>query len=210
MTGLPIAFIFVDFMRPDAAKIDAMLDASEGARHTFFVLHSPIGPYDGWGAYWFLFGKPADAEKRRALFVRLLKRRAIVLCGHIHRTQIRRWVRPEGELVEFSANSVWRPQEDTPKVLFDTPARFGEYVKAHPARMDEDHDGCLQKRTVPELLALVEEYRPGLVEYRQIQSAGHYLLHVSEKTVTIDFYACDSLAPHETFTLQQKNKENQT
>ena len=200
----PDAFIFVDFMRPDASKIDAMLTESEGARHTFFVLHSPIGPYDGWGAYWFLFGKPADAEKRRALFARLLKRRAIVLCGHIHRTQIRRWVRPEGELVEFSANSVWRPQEDTPKVLFDSPARFGEYVKAHPARMDEDHDGCLQKRTVPELLALVEEYRPGLVEYRQTQSAGHYLLHVSEKEVTIDFYSCDSLVPHETFILQKK------
>ena len=63
----PDAFIFVNFMRPDAAKIDAMLAESEGARHTFFVLHSPIGPYDGWGAYWFLFGKPADAEKRRAL-----------------------------------------------------------------------------------------------------------------------------------------------
>ncbi|MBR0505525.1 MAG: metallophosphoesterase, partial [Kiritimatiellae bacterium] len=197
----PDAFIFVDFMRPDAAKIDAMLDASEGARHTFFVLHSPIGPYDGWGAYWFLFGKPADAEKRRALFARLLKRRAIVLCGHIHRTQIRRWVRPEGELVEFSANSVWRPQEDTPKVLFDSPARFGEYVKAHPARMNEDHDGCLQKRTVPELLALVEEYRPGLVEYRQTQSAGHYMLRVSGARVEIDFYACDSLAPAETYRL---------
>ncbi len=197
----PDAFVFVDFMRPDAAKIDAMLDASEGARHTFFVLHSPIAPYDGWGAYWFLFGKPADAERRRALFSRLLRRRAIVLCGHIHRTQIRRWVRPEGELVEFSANSVWRPQEDTPKVLFDTPARFGEYVKAHPARMDEDHDGCLQKRTVPELLALVEEYRPGLVEYRQMQSAGHYMLRVCGARVAIDFYACDSLVPSETYHL---------
>ena len=74
-------------------------------------------------------------------------------------------------------------------------------MKAHPARMDEDHDGCLQKRTVPELLALVEEYRPGLVEYRQLQSAGHYLLHVSEKSVLIDFYSCDSLAPYETFAL---------
>ena len=103
--------------------------------------------------------------------------------------------------MEFSANSVWRPQEDAPKVLFDSPARFGEYVKAHPARMNEDHDGCLQKRTVPELLALVEEYRPGLVEYRQTQSAGHYMLRVSGARVEIDFYACDSLAPAETYRL---------
>ena len=86
-------------------------------------------------------------------------------------------------------------------MLFDTPALFGEYVKAHPARMDEDHDGCLQKRTVPELLALVEEYRPGLVEYRQTQSAGHYMLRVSAARVEIDFYACDSVVPTETYRL---------
>ena len=198
----PDAYVFVDFMRPDADRIAAMLDESEGARHTFFVLHSPIAPTDTWGSYWFLFGKPSDAEKRRALFARLLRRRAIVLCGHIHRTQIRRWVRPEGELVEFSANSVWRPQEDAPRVLFDAPSRYGEYVKAHPAPMDEDHDGCLQKRTVPEQLALVEEYRPGLVQYRMVQSAGHYLLRVSGRRVDIDFYACDSLTPTATYALR--------
>ena len=199
----PDAFIFVDFMRPDAGRIDAMLDASEGARHTFFVLHSPIAASDTWGPYWFLFGKPEDTERRRALFRRLLGRRAIVLCGHIHRTQIRRWVRPEGELVEFSANSVWRPQEDVPKVLYDSPSQFGSYVRAHPTPMDEDHDGCHQKRTNPELIALVDESRPGLVQYRMIQSAGHYLLRVTDRSVDIDFYACDSLSPHETFNLKK-------
>ena len=197
----PDAYLFIDFMRPDSGKIRSMLAESNGARHTFIVLHSTIAPDDGWGPYWFLFGKPEDSELRRSLFSQLMRRRAIVLCGHIHRTQIRRWVRPEGELVEFSANSVWRPSEDTPKVLCDNPEQFGTYVKAHPSPMNEDHDGCLQKRTVPELLALMEEYRPGLVQYRRLAAAGHYLLHVSDKHVDVDFYACDSLAPSERFSL---------
>ena len=204
----PDAYIFVDFMRPDAAKIDAMLDESEGARYTFFVLHSPIAASDTWGPYWFLFGKPEDTDRRRALFARLLRRRAIVLCGHIHRTQIRRWIRPEGELVEFSANSVWRPQENVPKVLYANPSQFGEYVRAHPTPMNEDHDGCLQKRTNEEIIALVDEYRPGLVQYRMLQSAGHYLLRVSDAGVDIDFYACDSLVPHETFALKRRDGSN--
>lgn len=58
----PDAFIFIDFMRPDADRISAMLDASEGARHTFIVLHSAIAPTDTWGSYWFLFGKPEDRK----------------------------------------------------------------------------------------------------------------------------------------------------
>jgi len=197
----PDAFIFVDFMRPDVDKINAMLDETTGARHTFFVLHSPIAPSDTWGSYWFLLGKPKDAAARRALFSRLLRRHAIVLCGHLHRTQLRRWIRPEGELVEFCANSVWRPEENVPKVLFNDVASYGEYVKAHPSPMNEDHDGCLQKRSVPELLELVEEYRPGMVEYRMLRAAGHYLLRVSDSGVAVDFYACDALTPTETFVL---------
>ena len=197
----PDAFVFIDFMRPDVARIDRMLDESEGARHTFIAVHSTIAPPDTWGAYWFLLGKPQDAEARRALFRRLLKRHAIVLCGHLHRTQIRRWVRDGGEIVEFCANSVWRPQEDRPRTLYDGVKHYGEYVKAHPAAMNEDHDGCLQKRTVPELLDLVEEYRPGLVEFRMLQAAGHFLLRVSDAGVAVDFHACDALAPTETFRL---------
>ena len=198
----PDAFVIVDFMRPDAALLNRMLDETEGARYTFFVVHSTIAPSDTWGPYWFLLGKPCDTEARRALFARLVSRNAVVLCGHLHVTQIRRWRRGGGELVEFCANSVWRPQEDSVSVLASTPAQFGEYARAHPTPMHEDHDGCLQTRTQEEILALQDEYRPGLVEYRKYRAAGHYLLRVSDGGVSVDFYACDSLAPTMTFELR--------
>ncbi len=198
------SYVFADFMRPEPAKIDAMLEASRGARYTFLCVHGTVASPDTWGPYWFLFGEPEFTEHRRAFFSRLLRQRVIVLCGHLHRTQLRRWVRPEGELVEFSANSVWRQPEDVPKVLFDSPSQFGEYVRKHPSPMNEDYDGRLQTRTKEELIALSDEYRPGLVQYRMIQSAGHYLLRVSDRAVDIDFYACDSLAPHETFRLAER------
>lgn len=197
----PDAFLFVDFMRPDAARLERMLKDSEGARHTFIVVHSAIAPTDTWGTYWFLFGKPEDTERRRWLFRALLRRRAIVLSGHLHNTQIRRWRRPEGELVEFVMNSVWRPAEDKVSTVFSTPAQYGSFVRTHPAPMDEEHDGCHQHRTVPELLALVDEYRPGLVDYRMYRSAGHYQLRVTEKSVDMDFFACDARMPYQTFNL---------
>lgn len=196
------AYVFVDFMRPDVRRINGMLDETEDARYLFFVLHSPIAASDTWGPYWFLLGKPEDTAARRALFARLLKRHAIVLCGHLHVTQIRRWRRDGGELVEFCANSVWRPQEDRPSVLASTPAEYGDYAKVHPTPMDEDHDGCHQKRTQAEILALQDEYRAGLVEYRKYRAAGHYLLRVSNRGVAVDFYACDALTPTETFVLR--------
>ena len=199
----PDAFILVDFMRPDVERINAALDATEGARHTFFVCHSPVSPTDNWGAYWFLLGKPEDAEARRALFVRLLKRRAIVLCGHIHRTLVMDWVRPEGRLTQFAANSVWRPQEDKPTLLFDSPEQYGTWSRQHPPAMDEDHDGCLQKRTPAQMAALFGEYRAGLRRYRMLQAAGHYRLQVSEKSVMVAFYPCDARRPSDLITLRK-------
>ena len=62
--------------------------------------------------------------------------------------------------------------------------------------------GCRQKRPQAEILALQDEYRAGLVEYRKYQAAGHYLLRVSNASVAVDFYACDSLEPTETFVLR--------
>ena len=200
----PDSYVFVDFMRPDPAEIDRMLEASKGARYTFLCVHGTVASPDGWGPYWFLFGEPEYNDHRKAFFSRLLKQNVIVLCGHVHRTQIRRWIRKEGEVVEFSANSVWRPSEDRPKVLVDSPSRFGEYVRKYPSSMNEDYDGRLQTRTQEELIALSDEYRPGLVQYRMIQAAGHYLMRVTDKAVDVDFYACDSLVPYETFRLRER------
>ena len=200
------AFVFVDFMRPDAERISALLDETEGSRYTFFVVHSTIAPHDGWGPYWFLFGNPADTAARRALFARLLERRAIVLCGHIHRTQLRRWRRGAGELVEFAANSVWTPGAEKPMVVADTPFQYGDWCRANPTPLGEEHDGCHQPRTQSEILSLMEEYRDGLAEYRQYRAAGHCLMHVSDERAYVDFFAGDAHAPIHTFILQERKR----
>lgn len=198
----PDAYILLDFMRPDVDLINRLLDKTEGARYTFIVVHSPIAASDTWGPYWFLLGKPKDTNARRALFARLLRRQAIVLCGHLHVTQIRRWRVGTDELVEFCANSVWRQQEDVPKQTAFTPADYGSYSRQHPTPMGEDHDGCHQTRTQAEITALLDEYKQGLVDYRQYRAAGHYLMNVSDTGVEVDFYACDSKTPTQTFTLK--------
>ena len=68
--------------------------------------------------------------------------------------------------------------------------------------MDEDHDGCAQKRTQGEIQALLEEYVPGLVQYEKSRAAGHYLLRVSADGVFVDFFACDSVSCLRTYQLK--------
>ena len=152
---------------------------------------------------WILCGMHA-AEKPLLAYLAKQPLLKAVLCGHLHVTQIRRWRRDGGELVEFCANSVWRPQEDRPSVLASTPAEYGDYAKAHPTPMDEDHDGCLQKRTPEQMRALFDEYRSGLRRYRMMQAAGHYQLSVSDEGVSMAFYPCDARRPTDLIALRGK------
>ena len=201
----PDAFLFIDFMRPDPDLIERLLSESDGARHVFVVSHGLLSPHDGWGYYWFLFGKKADSEVRRHFRHAFAKRNVIALCGHIHRTALMDWRLPEGRITQFAANSVWTDRNQGNGVVeISSPAQFGTYVAAHPAPMGEEHDGCHQNRTPDESRALVDEYRDGLVRYRVVRAAGHYLLRVGD-AVSVAFFPGDSRVPLETLTLRSRN-----
>ena len=200
------AFVFADFTRPDPARLFSMLNAADGARHLFLVTHGTVAPPDAWGPYWFLFGEPGLAKARRELFARLLRLNAIVLCGHLHHVAFRRWERPEGSLVEFCANSVWREGWERQRTVIADPSGLGSYTRKCPPPIGEDYDGRRNARTAVEILSMVDEYRPGLVEYRMQEAAGHFLLRIEDTRVLIEFFPGDSSAPAETFHLWQRSK----
>lgn len=202
LTHGPDAFLMVDFMRPDPDRVERLLSETDGARHTFVVSHGLLSPHDGWGYYWFLFGKKSDTEIRRHFRHAFAKRNVIALGGHIHRTALMDWRHPEGRITQFVANSVWADRTQGNGVVeFSCPAQFGTYVKNHPAPMGEEHDGCHQNRTPDEARALVDEYREGLVRYRVVRAAGHYLLHVGD-AVSVEFFPGDRREPSETLRLR--------
>lgn len=200
----PDAWIFVDFLKPDANRLFAALDAARDARYVFIVSHSPVTPTDGWGFFWIPFGKPEETALRRRLREKLMSLNAIVLCGHTHVTEIDEWRDGSGRLTQFTANSVWRsPSLATPTLITDDPASWGKlWVEKNVTDAPVEHDGEYTTRTRAESLALVGEYAEGLVRYEKYAAAGHYRLKVSDSGVSVDFYGGDARVPCASYTLR--------
>jgi len=200
----PDLWIVADFMKPDVNVIFSALEKSDDARYVFFVCHSPVTPTDNWGFFWFLFGKPEDSRLRRKLRSLLMRKRAIVLCGHTHYTELNEWRGPEGLLTQFSANSVFtNPSLAQPKLITADPASWGKiWVEKHVTDAPVEHDGHYTTRTRKQSLELVAEYAQGLVRYEKYTAAGHYRLNVSDSGVSVDFYGGASQSVTKSFVLR--------
>ena len=133
-----------------------------------------------------------------------MRRRAIVLCGHTHYTELNEWRGPEGFLTQFSANSVFMNLSlAAPRLITDNPASWGKiWVEKYAADAPVEHDGHYTTRTREQSLELVAEYAQGLVRYEKYTAAGHYRLNVSDVSVSIDFYGGDSLNVTRSFVLR--------
>ena len=88
------AYLVLDFTHPDVARIERLFQETQGARHTFVVVHSPVFPYDSasyW--WWFLLGSRDDrrADERRRIRRLMASREVVVLCGHTHKTELLDW-----------------------------------------------------------------------------------------------------------------------
>ena len=201
----PDAWIFADFMRPDAERLFSAIENAADARYMFVVCHSPLTPVDNWGYYWFLFGKPEDSELRRRFRSLLMRHNVIALCGHTHMVELDEWISSEGRLTQLVLNSVWTTQTlAVPRKVADDPKTWGDlYVKRNASDVPEEHDGHYTSRTRNESLSLMAEYADGLVRYEKYDAAGHGRLHVSDSAVFVDFYGGDAVRPCKRFILRQ-------
>ena len=180
------SYLVIDFTHPDVGRIEQLLEESEGARHTFIVVHCPVFPYDHasyW--WWFLLGSRDDkrAEERRHIRQLLAAREAIVLCGHTHKTELLDWYGDGGRITQMTMSSVWAKESQgtwTEKV--SSPEGYGsQMLNGHP---ELGEPGPVQD--------IFNEYRPGVRRYSWADAAGSYKLLVSPKEVFVDFYAGDS------------------
>ena len=190
------AYIVVDFNHPDDSEVERLLADTQGARHTFIVVHGPIFPYDGSSCRWFYHGGGSDAEtqKRRHFRELFAKRNAICLCGHTHRTEFYDWYGDGGRITQMTMNSVWA-NEKLGKYEIESQGaeQYGERRKA----MKND-DGSPIKDETP----LFNEYRQGLKTYSYSPAAGSYKMTVSKKKIEVDFYAGDSENVSQKFVLR--------
>lgn len=189
------AWIVADFNHPDDARMDALLAQTEGARHTFIVVHGPAFPFDEPSARWFYQGSVKQTEARLHFRREFARRNAIVLCGHTHRTELLDWYGDGGRITQMTFNSVWA-QEGMGDYTVDSQGA-DQYGELRKKAMSNPDGTSLKDET-----ALFDEYRPGIRRYIHSPSAGSYRLDVSRRGVIVDFYAGDSQARSARFVLR--------
>lgn len=181
------AFIVIDFNNPDDEEIDRLLNDTKGARHTFVMTHGPVLPPDITSCRWFFHGGASEANTQARLHFRqaFARRNAIVLCGHTHYTDFMDWEGDGGRITQMTMSSVWTSDKQKEyTVRSEGAVNYGMFRK----KLMEKPDGAKLK----DESALFDEYRPGVRQHINSTSQGSYKLNISDKLITIDFYAGDS------------------
>ena len=181
------AFLVIDFNNPDDKEIDRILDDTKVARHTFVMTHGPVLPPDITSCRWFFHGGASEANTQARLHFRqaFAKRNAIVLCGHTHYTDFMDWEGDGGRITQMTMSSVWTSENQKQYTVRSEGAEnYGMFRK----KLMEKPEGANLK----DESALFDEYRPGVRQHINSRSQGSYKLNVSNKRITIDFYAGDS------------------
>lgn len=186
----PDLFVYLDyFHEPDLPLILRLLDDARDVRHTFVVTHGPLipsNPATAPGRYRDgLFAQPGRDAERRALVKTLLKRHAVVLAGHCHRTEIEEMATPAGRFVQFMGSSVW--------------ANDAGAVKT-PHKTDRDQYGVVPKKFAKgydpaDAESLFAEFRPHVTRYVSSGLQGRFLLEVRGDAVSVSLRGGD--APQE-------------
>ena len=191
------AFLVIDFNNPDDKEIDRILDDTKGARHTFVMTHGPVLPPDITSCRWFFHGGASEANTQARLHFRqaFAKRNAIVLCGHTHYTDFMDWEGDGGRITQMTMSSVWTSENQKQYTVRSEGAEnYGMFRK----KLMEKPEGANLK----DESALFDEYRPGVRQHINSRSQGSYKLNVSNKRITIDFYAGDSQELSHQFALR--------
>lgn len=106
-------FILFDGYTPDESLAwlkDVLASAKE--KTIFFCVHQPVVPFNA-RSNWHVFGKPSQQKQREELLNLLGQYKAIVLCGHLHKTSILSRKTSTGKFVQICTGSVIE-QPDAP------------------------------------------------------------------------------------------------
>jgi len=177
-------YIVADFNTPDDEEMEKLLKDSEGARHTFVIVHGPLFPYDSSSCRWFYHGSARDTEIRRQFRSEFARRNVICLCGHTHRVEFADWYGDGGRITQMTMNSVWS-NENLRNYTVDSEGAANYGTLRIGTKND---DGTPVADETP----LFDEYRAGLRTYSHARSAGSFKLLVSGDRVAIDYYGGDS------------------
>jgi hypothetical protein len=147
----------------------------------FFCVHQPVVPFNS-RANWHVFAKPSEKAQREELLNILGEHKAIVLCGHLHKTNILTRSTPKGNFVQVCTGSVvpapGAPVKDHLKGL--------EFYNADLLKLEPNFaPSSLQERKEN-----LENEKPFIRYFEYADFCGYSTVSVSAKNeVTMSIYA---------------------
>jgi UDP-2,3-diacylglucosamine pyrophosphatase LpxH len=161
----------------------------------FFCVHQPVVPFNS-RANWHVFSKQSEQGKREELLNILGEHKAIVLCGHLHKTNITTRSTPKGSFVQVCTGSVV-PAPDAPvkNYLKGLDAYNQDLVNLEPgfsaASLQERKDNLTKEK-------------PFIKYFEYADFCGYSTVSVSKKNeVMISIYANVDAKPWNTYNLTQ-------
>lgn len=149
------------------------------AEHVFVVTHQPIVPYHA-RANWTIFGRPNQAEDRKAFLDILGKHRVIALTGHLHRYGFVRRMTDTGHFVELAINSVVRSADSEPRQVWEGVDEYGPEIVTLEPRFSPS--------TEEERREILANEKPHIDHFECGTVEGYGMVHVDGGQVTVDHY----------------------
>jgi hypothetical protein len=173
-------FVFFDGYQPDLGWLAAELADHADARHTFFVVHQPVVPYNA-RADWTVYPRDRDGADRARLLELLGRRRATVIGGHLHKYAVVERSTQAGPLVQLAVCSVVRGDRPRPQEVRDGVAAYGD------ALLDLEPDFAPPTRDRRK--ALLDGERPHVRRFEYADLPGYAVLNVWADALSCDVYA---------------------
>lgn len=175
-------FILFDGYTPDQS-LDWLKEvlANHKEKTLFFCVHQPVVPFNA-RSNWHVFGKPSQQKQREELLNLLGAHKAIVLCGHLHKTSILARNTAKGRFVQVCTGSVIEAANAPVKDHLNGLEHYGESLlnlEPHfsPTTLQERKDN-------------LNKEKPYVTHFEYADFMGHSTVSVSSRhKVEIAIYA---------------------
>ncbi len=172
-------FVFFDAYKPDLDWLQAEFTKNADARHTFFLIHEPVVPYNA-RANWIVYYNSSQSSQRQQLLGMLGQRKAIVLSGHLHKYGFVEYATPQGSFTQLAVSSVVTNDHPTAKTeMIGVPAYTPDLVNLEPS---------FDPATLTERMQFLAAEQPNIRQYEYADLSGFAVLDVYATGVICQYY----------------------
>ncbi len=185
-------FVFFDAYKPNLDWLQKEFDRYPKVRHTFFVLHPPVVPYNA-RADWIVYAGETARPMRQRLIEMLARRNAIVLSGHLHKYGLLEYRTQKGSFTQVAVSSVLTKDHPKPKdERIGVPAYSKDLVDLEP----NFNPATREKR-----IQLLNSEQPFIQRYEYADLPGYAVVDVHETGISCSVFGGVDETPYRTESL---------